>query len=69
MKKYYTEFSNQPLVAQLQQLTSLTWDGDLIDKNSKKILFEKELITCHNGWSVINKRGIDYLETLGFIAP
>jgi hypothetical protein len=32
-KLYFSEMSDQPFMAQLQQLTCLTFDGDLIGKS------------------------------------
>jgi hypothetical protein len=64
---YYKDISNQPLVAQLQQLTELTWDGDLIGKDYRDDLVKKELALRINGWNIITEKGIVYLETLGFI--
>ena len=68
-KIYFKELSNQPLVAQLQQLTCLTWDGDLIGKSYRDDLVKKELaIRVKGGWNIVSEKGIEYLETLGFIA-
>lgn len=68
MKNYYEQVSNQPLVAQLQQLTHLTWDGDLISKSDRDKLLKAELSQkINNGWNIITAKGIEYLEGLGFI--
>lgn len=70
MKDYYKELSNQPIVAQLQQLTHLTWDGDLIGKQERdKLLKEGLSQKVSGGWNIITPKGIEYLQTLGFINP
>lgn len=70
MKSYYNEISNQATIAQLQQLTHLTWDGDLIGKSERDRLVKAELAQrIPNGWNLITPKGIEYLETLGFINP
>ena len=66
--KYYQEVSNQPLVAQLQQLTALTWDGDLISKFERDKLVKSGLAQkITNGWNIITDKGVTYLEDLQFI--
>jgi len=68
-KLYFTELSNQPLVAQLQQLTQLTWDGDLISKQKTEELVKSGLCQkIPNGWNIITAKGVTYLEDLQFIA-
>lgn len=68
MKVYYSEISNQPTIAQLQQLTSLTSDGDLISKTERDKLVKSGLAQkIPNGWQIITSKGIEYLENLGFI--
>lgn len=70
MKSYYRELSNQATVSQLQQLTHLTWDGDLIGKSERDRLVKAELAQRINGgWNLITPKGIEYLEALGFINP
>lgn len=70
MKSYYGEVSNQSIVAQLQQLTHLTWDGDLIGKQERDRLVKAELaIRINGGWNIISAKGVEYLENLGFIHP
>ena len=70
MKQYFNEISNQSMIAQLQQLTALTFDGDLIGKSERDRLVKAELaIKIKNGWNLISEKGIEYLENLGFINP
>jgi hypothetical protein len=69
-KLYFKELSNQPKVAQLQQLTCLTWDGDLIGKAYRDELFKIGLVQrIEGGWNLITPLGVEYLENLGFINP
>lgn len=68
-RKYYAEMSTQRNISQLQQLMTVTWDGDLMDKSATKELWKQGLILRVNGWSVVNEEGIRYLERLGFIHP
>lgn len=69
-KLYYKELSDQPLVAQLQQLTSMTWDGDLIGKSIRDELVKNNLVQRFpGGWNLITEKGVEYLENLGFIYP
>lgn len=70
MKSYYTELSNQPIIEQLQQLTHLTFDGDLIGKSERDELVSKGLAQRINGgWNIATKEGIEYLERGKFIHP
>ena len=70
MKSYYKEVSDQSVIAQLQQLTHLTWDGDLLCKALRNRLVKAELAQqMPNGWNIITPKGVEYLETLGFINP
>lgn len=64
---YFKTLSDQPFIAQLQQLTNLTWDGDLISKSERDKLLKAGLIIKRNGWQVISEKGIDYLSNGGFI--
>lgn len=70
MKSYYKEISNQPLISQLQQLTHLTWDGDLIGKAERdKLIKAGYAQKIPNGWQIITAEGVRVLESLGFINP
>lgn len=64
---YFTQMSDQRQIAQLQQLTHLTWDGDLIDKEMTRGLCQFKLIDRWNGWNIINAHGIEQLKVLGFL--
>lgn len=69
MKSYYTELSGQTEIEQLQQLTHLTFDGDLIGKSTRDDLVKRGLAYRYNGWNLITKEGIQHLEKGGFIHP
>lgn len=69
MKKYYNELSTQTIIAQLQQLTSITHDGDLISKPDRDALFKSGLIQRFDGWNIVTSKGVEYLQNLGFIHP
>lgn len=70
MKDYYNEISHQPLIEQLQQLTHLTWDGDLIGKSTRDELVNIGMAQRVNGgWNIITAKGIEYLQEGKFIQP
>lgn len=62
--KYYTQTSKLPMMAQLQQLTHLTWDGDLMSKADRNQLVTSGLVQRINGWNIITLEGIKHLEEL-----
>lgn len=68
-RRYYTEISEQPIIAQLQQLIRMTFDGDLIGKTERDYLVERGYATRVNGWNIITPEGIKYLEKGKFIHP
>lgn len=68
VKIYFQELSNQAVISQLQQLTCLTWDGDLIDKATRSQLVKSGLCERFGqGWNIITPKGVQYLLDLGFI--
>lgn len=67
MKNYYDELSNQTTIAQLQQLTHLTFDGDLISKPDRDKLVKSGLVMRFAGWNIVTEKGVSYLNDLGFI--
>lgn len=71
MKDYYEKRpSSQPIIAQLCQLTHLTWDGDLISKTDRDNLVHSGYAQRFNGgWNLITENGINYLQSGGFINP
>lgn len=70
MKDYYTELSIQNDIEQLQQLTHLTWDGDLIGKTLRDDLVKRGLaVRANGGWNIATPAGIEYLHKLGHIQP
>lgn len=70
MKDYYSEISTQPLIEQLQQLTHLTWDGDLVSKTERTNLVNAGYAQrVEGGWNIITAKGIEYLQSGKFINP
>lgn len=66
---YFSELSTQSTIAQLQQLTHLTFDGDLIGKSLRDELVKSGLAYRFQGYNLITKEGIEYLTKLKFIHP
>ena len=58
---------NNGMLEQLLQLTSLTWDGDLISKAHAHELWQKGLVDKVNGFYFITKEGIEILDKLKII--
>lgn len=67
VRVYFSELSTQPMIEQLQQLTCLTWDGDLISKSETRSLHILGYIDRWDGWNLITRQGVDYLQQLKFI--
>jgi hypothetical protein len=61
--------STQTDIEQLQALCHLTFDGELIGKESAKKLHKQGYINRFDGWNIINEKGVKYLQKLGFISP
>lgn len=52
----------------LQQLTTLTWDGDIINKSARDELHKRGLVErVGPGWNIISADGIRLLESIGAI--
>lgn len=58
-------------IEQLKQLfEGVRWDGDLLSKHHRNELVKNGLATkAANGWNLITKKGVTYLEELGLIYP
>ena len=73
MKKYYVKNTSGDirtgLLEQLQQLTSLTWDGDLLSKDQRNKLVDKGYATKVSGYNIISPSGICLLSDLELIKP
>lgn len=54
-------------LAQLMQLTTATWDGDLLCKGERDELVKRSLAERTGGFSVINRNGLQYLDDLGLL--
>ena len=55
------------LLDQLQQLLSVTWDGNLICKADRDELVKKRLADKYDGFNYITKKGLRYLIDLKLI--
>lgn len=66
---YFIELSTQTEIEQLQQLTHLTWDGDLIGKEATRELHKQGYVDRWGGWNLITREGVDRLQKLGHINP
>lgn len=57
------------LLEQLQNLTMLTWDGDLISKDHRKTLVRRGYAAQCQGWNIITPKGIKLLDGMGKLKP
>ena len=51
-------------IEQLQQLTKVTWDGNLISKDARSQLRKKGYVDSINGWNFLTKKGVKTLVEL-----
>lgn len=56
-------------IEQLKQLTSCTWDGNLISKSERDELVKTGLAQRGYGWNWITEKGVEYLVNLGILNP
>jgi hypothetical protein len=56
---------NTSFLDQLCQLTKVTWDGDLISKNTRDELVKCGYANKINGYNFITSEGIVVLQNLG----
>lgn len=68
-KRYFKEPHVQTYIAQLQQLTMLTWDGHLISKVDRDELVAGGFAERIGGWNIITLKGIDQLAAWRLINP
>ena len=54
-------------IEQLKQLTSCTWDGNLISKSYRDELVKAGLAARGYGWNWITGKGVEYLVNLGLL--
>jgi hypothetical protein len=54
-------------IEQLKQLTTVTWDGDLISKSEQESLEKTGLVQRAYGFNFITKKGVEYLVNLGIL--
>ena len=55
------------MIEQLKQLTSCTWDGNLISKDYRDDLVRNGLAARAHGWNFITAKGVEYLTTLEYL--
>lgn len=58
---------NRTELEQLQQLQKPVWDGYVISKYNRDLLWDKGLIDRWNGWQIVSIYGLAVLDTLGLI--
>lgn len=56
-------------IEQLEQLKTVTWDGDLIGKSTRDDLVKNGLAQRGHGYNWITEKGVEYLVTLGALKP
>lgn len=54
-------------IEQLKQLISVTWDGDIIGKETRDELVKAGLAQRHLGYNWLTAKGVEYCETLDFL--
>ena len=57
---------NQKIINEvLMQLTTVTWDGNLLSKSTRDWLIERGLAQRFgSGWNWLTAKGVEYCETL-----
>ena len=58
-----------PRLAQLTQLRTITWDGDLISKHDRDELQRAGLVERAHGYNFLTTEGVRFLYVLGVIQP
>lgn len=58
-----------PHFEQLKQLMTITWDGNIIDKQTRDELINRGLAQRKEGWTWLTDKGVDYLITLHVLVP
>ena len=48
-----------------RQCRMTIWDGNVVSKGARDLLFSKGLITRYNGWQVITIEGMAVLDAIG----
>jgi hypothetical protein len=49
------------LIKQLNQLKTITWDGNLMSKGSRDALVELGMVARHQGWNFLTQKGVQQL--------
>jgi hypothetical protein len=55
------------LLAQLDQLITVTWDGNLLSKDARDELVRRGLVQRHHGWNWLTREGIELAEHYKFL--
>lgn len=56
-----------PMLEQLQQLRTTTWDGNLISKDARTCLVKCGYAQQAEGWNWLTKAGVEVLINLGLL--
>ena len=56
-------------IEQLEQLKTVTCDGNLIASETRDQLVKNGLVERAHGWNWITAKGVEYLVTLGSLRP
>lgn len=60
--------SATPEIEQLAQIArGPVWDGNLIGKTTRDILFDAGLIDRTRGWNFLSRKGVEICLTLGLL--
>ena len=54
-------------IEQLKQLTTVTWDGNLVSKDARKRLVKRGYVRQSQGWNLLTKAGVKVLVDLGLL--
>ena len=54
-------------IEQLQQLISITWDGDLISKTDRDLLVKLGYAEREGGYNFISSKGVKLLVDMGYL--
>ncbi len=57
------------MLEQLQQLTTATWDGDLISKQDRTRLVKRGYAKEVEGWNLLTPKGLRVLLDMGLLKP
>lgn len=61
--------SQNALMDTLEQLLTVTWDGNLASKDTRDWLVTQGLAWRHNGYNGLTIAGVEYLTSRGLLVP